>query len=262
MTAPVEPAVRHHSRWEPLLRGMVVVLILLGCAYVVVQLLALRATVNSQQASQSAQSTAITKLSSALDQTRAQLQQHGVTPSAPPATTIVKSVPGATGPAGQSITGPQGPAGKDGVSPDPSTIAALAAAMIHPSAGPSGPPGPVGARGAPGADSTVPGPQGAPGPASTVAGPQGPQGQPGPASTVSGPPGPKGDTGPAPSGWTFTASDGTVYDCTPDSAGSTHYVCTARSSTGPTTPPSPTPSPSISANTVRKSSVATGPGVP
>lgn len=215
------------------------------------------------QATATANATAIKQLSDALKTTQSQLTQHGITPKAPPPATIVQQIPGATGAAGQSIEGPPGPPGKDGVSPDPRAIAALVADMIHPI------PGPQGKQGIPGADSTVPGPQGEPGPASTVAGPQGPQGEPGPASTVAGPQGEKGDTGPAPSGWTFTASDGTVYDCAPDSAGSTHYACTAESGTGPQPPVSPSPSPSQSAtaassNAVRKTStaVSTGPGRP
>lgn len=253
MTAPVAPAPSRRPRWESLLWAAVVAVFLLGCAYIVERQLAFQASLSAQQ-------TATAKLATALDQTRSQLQQHGVTPSAPPATTIVKSVPGATGPAGQSIVGPQGPAGKDGVSPDPSTIAALAAAMIHPSAGPSGAPGPVGARGLPGADSTVPGPAGATG----APGAAGQNGSPGPAGPKGdqGSVGPSGPAGPAPSGWTFTSSDGTVYDCIPDSSGTNHYTCTARAGTGPSSPPSPTPSPSVSAHAVRKSSVSTGPGRP
>lgn len=253
MTAPV-PAQRRR-RPESLLWAVVVALFLLGCAYIVDRQLALQASLNAQQ-------TATTKLGAALDTTRTQLQQHGVTPKAPPATTIVQGVPGATGAAGQSIVGPQGPAGKDGVSPDPQAIAALVATMVHPSPGPTGPPGPVGARGAPGADSTVPGPAGATGAA-------GPAGSPGPAGPQGGggPSGPAGATGPAPSGWTWTASDGTVYNCVPDSAGSTHYVCTAQSGTGPS--PTPGPSPSQSATTPKTSvvhrsgtAVSTGPGRP
>lgn len=217
------------------------------------------------QATATANATAIKQLSDALKTTQTQLTQHGITPKAPPPQTIVQSVPGATGPAGQSIVGPSGPPGRDGTSPDPQAIAALAAAMIHPSPGPSGPPGPVGARGAPGADSTVPGPAGASG-APGVAGQDGKDGSPGQKGDQ-GDPGPSGPAGPAPAGWSFTAADGTVYDCAPDAAGSTHYSCTARSGTGPQPPASPSPSQSAttpSSNAVRKSSsvVATGPGRP
>lgn len=175
---------------------------------------------------QQAQATVISKLSTGLDTTRRQLQQHHVRPSAPPARSIVAAVPGAvvTGP-----PGPQGPAGQ-------------AAPTITPSAGATGPPGPAGASGRPGADSTVPGPAGAsgapgapgsPGPASTVAGPKGDQGDPGSQ-------GPAGPAGPPPSGWTFTYTDelgkSTTYNCTPDAPGSTHYSCTPESSPGPSSP--------------------------
>lgn len=138
----------------------------------------------------------------------------------------VAGPPGSRGEAGQSIVGPRGPQGIPG------------------SPGPSGSPGRTGKTGATGA-SGMPGVAGSPGavgPTGAVgsAGPPGPQGEAGPA----GPQGPKGDTGdtgatgPAPSGWTFTDGAGITYECTPDSAGSTHYTCQ------PTTPPSPTPTPS------------------
>ncbi|WP_152626488.1 collagen-like protein [Streptacidiphilus carbonis] len=242
----------------PQLQALIAVVVLLGCAYVVLQLLSMRSTLNSYERSQTAQSTAITQLSTALDKTRTQLQQHGVTPSAPPATTIVKNVPGATGAAGQSVVGPQGPAGKDGVSPDPQAIAALVATMIHPSPGPSGPPG---------KDSTVPGPQGVPGPASTVAGPQGAQGVPGKDSTVPGPQGAKGDPGAAgspPSSWTWMWTDpsGTThtYTCVPDSPGATSFHCPeSGTSTPPSSPPpspSPSPSPSTSAAALKQQSTS------
>lgn len=201
-------------------------------AVVAFAVMALRAATDAQrraEATQSADVVAIKRLSAGLDQTRTQLQQHGVVPKAPPATTIVKGVPGA---AGQSIVGPQGPAGQNGTSPDPAVIAQLVLSMIHPSPGPAGPAGPAGA---PGKDSTVPGP----------AGPAGADGQDG-KDGANGSDGAQGPAGPAPSGWTFTASDGTVYDCTPDAPGSTHYDCTARSG-GPS--PSPSPSPSSSAAT-------------
>jgi hypothetical protein len=225
---------------------------------------------STAQATATANAQAVKQLSDALTTVQAQLTQHGITPKAAPPATIVAGVPGATGAAGQSVVGPEGPPGKDGVSPDPKAVAALVYAMIHPI------PGPKGDTGTAGKDSTMPGPVGAPGPASTVAGPQGPQGEPGPASTVAGPKGDKGDvgpsgpagsTGPAPSGWTFTSSDGTVYDCAPDSAGSTHYSCSAESGTGPQPPASPSPSQSATAasntSSVRKSSaVSAGPGWP
>lgn len=85
--------------------------------------------------------------------------------------------------------------------------------------GVAGPAGPAGAAGQDGRDGT-----------DGQAGAAGPQGSPG----SQGDPGPTGSPGSAPSGFTFTAEDGTTYDCTPDGDG--HYTCTAR--------PKPTPSPS------------------
>ena len=168
------------------------------------------------QDEQAAQGTVISKLATGLDSARHQLQQHHVTPSVPPAQSIVRGVQGLPG-----VPGPQGspgPAGKD-------------APTITPSPGSRGP------QGVPGPASTIPGPAGSPGPASTVAGPPGPAGSPGPASTVPGPQGPQGPAGPPPSGWTFTYTDevgkSTTYNCAPDSPGSTHYTCTAVSSSGP-----------------------------
>lgn len=259
MSAPVEPVKRHHPRWEPLLRLSVLLLFLLGCAYVVVQLLSLRATVDAQQAGQTADTVAIEQLSTALKTTQDQLTQHGITPKAPPPAQIVQGIPGA---AGQSIVGPAGPAGQNGVSPDPQAIANLVLAMIHPVPGPAGsvgPVGPAGAAGAAGKDSTVPGPAGPAG----SAGKDGANGQAG-KDGAQGAAGPAGPAGPAPSGWSFTAADGTVYDCAPDTAGSTHYSCTARQK-----PPPPPPSPSQSATTPKQTTphraatpVSTGPGRP
>lgn len=231
------------------------VLLLLVVAFAV---FALRAATDAQrraQATQSADAVAIQKLSTGLDQTRAQLQQHGVIPSAPPATTIVQGVPGA---AGQSIVGPAGPAGQNGASADPAAIAQLVLAMIHPVPGPAGATGPAGPAGAAGKDSTVAGPAGPAG----AAGQDGSNGQDG----KDGAQGSQGPAGPAPSGWTFTSADGTVYDCTPDSGGSAHYSCTARQTPTPT----PTPVPSQSAVTSQKQAaphrpaapVSTGPGNP
>ena len=112
---------------------------------------------------QKTQATVISRLSTGLDTTRQQLQQHGVKPSAPPAQSIVRDVPGLPGAAGAQ--------------------------------GIPGSPGPSGAPGKPGRDSTVPGPAGSPGVDSTVPGPQGVQGVPGADSTVPGPQGPQGEQG-------------------------------------------------------------------
>lgn len=258
MTAPVEPVVKpRRPRLEAAGRLLGVVLFLAGCLYVAMTLLSLRATVDAQQAGQKADGTAITQLATALKTTQDQLTQHGITPKAPPPATIVQGIPGAQGAPGVGI---QGPPGRDGVSPDPTQIAALAASMVHPIPGPSGPPGVAGVAGK---DSTVPGPQGVPGKDSTVPGPQGVQGQPGQDSTVPGPKGDKGDTGPAPSGWTFTFM-GVTYSCAPSSPGSTQYSCQPQPAS-----PSPSPAPSQSATASKQSAaprtgapVSTGPGRP
>lgn len=165
------------------------------------------------QAEQTAQGTVISKLASGLDSARHQLQQHHVTPSVPPAQSIVQGVQGEPG-----VPGPQGVPGVPGKD----------APTITPSPGPRGPqgvPGPSGAPGSPGPSSTVAGPAGPVGPA----GPAGPQGEKGDTGDT----GAQGPAGPPPSGWTFTYTDAlgksTTYNCTPDSPGSTHYTCKAES---------------------------------
>lgn len=174
----------------------------------------------AQDSTISKQGTVITKLASGLDTTRKQLQQHGVKPKAPAASSIVKGVQGAPG-----VPGPAGATGAAG-GPGPS-----GAPGRNGSTGAAGSPGPAGPSGAPGGTGS-PGAAGATG-AAGPAGPQGPKGD-------TGDQGPKGDTGatgPAPSGWTFTYTDAlgqsTTYNCTPDSDGSTHYTCTPVSSPTP-----------------------------
>jgi hypothetical protein len=150
---------------------------------------------------------------SARDALARQVERMGGVPVAGP--------PGSRGEPGSSVTGPPGPKGKEG-EPGPS--------------GPSGPPGPSGSPGSDGEEGSdgatgspgVPGAVGATGPA----GPQGPQGDPGVAGPQ-GEQGPPGDRGPAPSGWTFTDGQGVTYECTQDSADSTHYTCHATSSPQP-----------------------------
>jgi hypothetical protein len=180
---------------------------------------------------QKAQATVITRLSSSLDTTRQQLQQHGVTPSAPPAQSIVKAVPGVPGAVGaQGVQGEQGVPGPVSTVPGPS--------------GPRGPAGPV---------STVPGPTGpagVPGADSTVAGPAGPAGPPGADSTVPGPKGDQGDQGVAgrdgtdgkpPAGWTWTDPAGISYTCSPADGfdpAAPRYTCTPDAVTPPTESPS------------------------
>jgi hypothetical protein len=183
---------------------------------------------------QAAQATVITRLSAGLDTTRQQLQQHGVKPSAPPAQSIVKAVPG--------VPGTPGVAGSPGV---PGAAGSPGPASTVP--GPSGPPG------KPGPVSTVPGPAGpvgAPGADSTVPGPAGEPGAPGADSTVPGPKGDKGDTGDRgaagapgspPAGWSYTDPTGVAYTCSPVDnfdPSAPRYACTPDPVT-PTTPASP-----------------------
>lgn len=152
---------------------------------------------------------AVTTLASDVRVLRAQIKAKGGTPDAPDPTKAVKNLPDRAA-VPVPIPGPPGPPGPSG-KPAPT---------ITPS------PGASGAAGQPGADSTVPGPQG-------------PQGEPGADSTVPGPQGERGEPGPPPSGYTIYDPDGTVYECTPDSDGSTHYTCRATS----TPEPSPTQGP-------------------
>lgn len=220
-----------------------------GFAFAVVFFVALvwLGTASDQLAAQRQQ---IADLSSGLATTEAQLEQHGITPAAPPPAQIVT---GATGP-----TGPQGPGPSDAqvqtavdvylaahpptgnVSTDALTTVVAAYLVQHPPApgpppsdtqvsnavatymaahpAPSGPAGPTGSAG----------PQGDTG-QTGAQGPQGPQG-------VQGPQGDTGPTGPAPGGWTWTDQLGTTYNCTQDSQGtasSPHYTCTAVSPTPP-----------------------------
>lgn len=172
---------------------------------------------------QEAQATVIARLSAGLDTTRQQLQQHGVTPSAPPAQSIVGGVPGVPG-----TPGAQGEPGSPGVKGDKGDPGVAAS----PIPGPSGPPG------QPGADSTVPGPQGAPGADSTVPGPKGDQGNPGVAGQ-DGKDGRDGTDGKSPSGWSWTDPAGVSYSCTMDDPAGPHYACAPDPVVTPTSPASP-----------------------
>ena len=174
---------------------------------------------------QKAQATVISRLSSSLDTTRQQLQQHGVTPSAPPAQSIVKGVPGVPGAVGAQ--GPQGSPGSVGPSGEPGPAG---------SPGPVGSPGPTGVPGSAGSNGKD-GPTGAPGPA-------GPQGDPGPAGPAGkdGTDGKDGAPGAPPAGWTWTDPTGQSYTCTPVSGfdpSAPRYACTADTTPPPTTPASP-----------------------
>lgn len=205
------------------------------------------------------QQTAIDRLATGLDSARTQLQQHGLTPSVPPPSEILRGLPGPAGPAGA-----QGPGPSD-VQVQTAVDAYLA---IHPPA-----------AGANATDVQIitavttylrayPPPPGPPGPGPTdtqiagavavyvsahppPAGPQGPQGNQGntgPAgasgsSGPQGPAGPAGATGPPPSGWSFTDPLGVTYDCTPDKqTPAPHYTCAVR---GSASTPAPTATSSL-----------------
>lgn len=142
--------------------------------------------------------TAVSTLAGDVRALRQQVKAEGETPVAPDPTKAVDDLP-ARAEVPVPIPGPPGPKGDKG---DPGK----AAPTITPSPGASGAPG------QPGADSTVPGPQG-------------PQGEPGADSTIPGPQGERGEPGPPPSGYTLYHPDGTVYECTQDGEGSTHYTC-------------------------------------
>lgn len=142
---------------------------------------------------------AVTLLSKNLDTSRKQLTEHGITPSAPPAKTVVEQVdgaPGATGAAGRNgaqgepgPSGPPGPSGKPGVQGSPGTD------------GQTGAPGVNGTDGIDGKDGAQ-GEQGVPGPA-------GPAGQDGKDGTN----GTNGKDGVPPVSWTYTDPAGVAYTC-------------------------------------------------
>lgn len=199
------------------------VAVLLTVAFAVAALRTVEASNHRLQQEQTAQGTVISRLATGLDTTRRQLTQHGVTPKVPAASSIVKGVQGVPG-----VPGPVGPSGSAGAAGRPGPSGAVGAPGRDGSngspgvAGSPGPTGPPGATGQPGmaGQSGAAGPVGPTGPA----GPQGPKGDTG----GQGPKGDPGPTGPPPSGWTFTYPPGALgvtYNCTPDSAGSTHYSC-------------------------------------
>jgi hypothetical protein len=203
--------------------------------YVSYQLSALSSQTNTQ-------GLVITQLSKGLDASRNQLTDHGIKPTAPPASQIVKGVPGAPGVPGlQGQPGTSGPSGSPGTAGAPGSAGQPGTKGSPGSPGSTGQPGPVGSPGSPGAS-------GQPGPGSTAAGPQGPQGIQGPPGVAGkdGAPGKDGTNG-APgvdgtngkdgagvSGWTWTdPATNVTYDCTRDADNSGHYTCAARSSTPP-----------------------------
>lgn len=193
-------------RWKPI--ALLAFLLFLTGAVLLVYV---RVQAESNRANQLAteadlRGNAVTTLAGDVRALRAQIKAAGHTPVAPDPTKAVKNLPDRAA-VPVPIPGPPGPKGDKG---DPGK----AAPTITPSPGASGAVGATGPQG----------PQGEPGADSTVPGPQGPQGEP-------------GATGPPPSGYTIYAPDGTVYECTEDGDGSTHYTCR------PTSTPEPSPSP-------------------
>lgn len=164
---------------------------------------------------------AVSTLATDVRQLRSQLQADGKTPVAPDPSSAVEDLPDrAEVPV--PIPGPPGPPGANGADGQDGRPA--------PTVTPA--PGRAGAQGVPGADSTAPGPAGPVGPA-------GPAGSDGADSSVPGPQGERGDrgeAGPPPAGWSFSYG-GADYDCTPDSAGGSHFTC--RTSSPEPAPDSP-----------------------
>lgn len=234
-----EPSRRRIPRPSTLLGVGLWAAMLLIAGFIAFTLNAVEASNHRLQQKQATQETVISKLATGLDTTRQQLKAHGVKPSAPAASSIVRGVQGIPG-----VPGPAGPSGSPGSAGSPGPSGAPGAPGRN---GSNGSPGANGATGRAG-PSGAPGAQGSPGPASTVAGPAGPAGPQGPRGDT-GPQGPKGDTGdqgpagPPPSSLTFTYTDelgkSTTYNCTLDS-GTTHMSCTAESSSGPLKTKSPT----------------------
>ncbi len=180
----------------------------------------------------------ISALSKSLDDSREQLKDNGITPSAPPAKQVVESVEGqpgargATGPTGPKgddgppgPTGPTGPPGPRGEKGDTGDNGENGEAGAPGAAGESGPSGAPGANGENG-QAGVPGPAGPAGPEGPV-GPQGPQGD----------RGEKGDPGTLPETLTINHADGSSETCT--RSGDSTYNCT--SNVPPTTDPDTEP---------------------
>lgn len=158
---------------------------------------------------------AVSTLATDVRELRSQLQAAGEKPAAPDPERAVEDLP-ARAEVPVPIPGPPGPKGDTGAPGSP---------------GPSGSPGQAGSDGAAG-EPGVPGATGAAG-MQGEPGPAGPQGERG----EQGPQGERGEQGPPPSGYTLYHPDGTVYECTQDGDGSTHYTCRATST------PEPSPEP-------------------
>jgi hypothetical protein len=167
---------------------------------------------------QAAQATVISRLSTSLDTTRQQLQQHGVTPSAPPAQSIVQGVPGVPG-----TPGTQGAPGSPGVKGDKGDPGSPAP-VITPSPGASGAPGVAGKDGTNGVDG--------------LPGRDGKDGAPGKDGT-NGTDGRDGVDGKPPAGWTWTDPAGLSYSCTMDDPSGPHYTCAPDPVVSPSAPASP-----------------------
>lgn len=202
MSAPKPPQVGHRTALAVKAAGTIVLFVALaGIAWAIHTM---EVHIQSMEAGQRSRDTVITKLADGLDTTRHQLEQHGVTPSAPPARSIVQGVPGAPGATGaQGVAGPSGAPGATGAT------------------GPAGSPGPTGAQGVAG-----------------VEGPAGPQGPTGPAG-ADGKDGTDGAAGQPPAGWTFTDPAGITYSCTRAAdfdPSSPEYTCS------PDAPSQPSPS--------------------
>lgn len=209
--------------------SVIFLLVLVTGAYVSFQLFTLSDRTNQQ-------GDTITALSQSLDSSRKQLQDNGITPTVPPAKTVVEKIegsPGAKGDTGAAgIQGPAGPvgpsgsAGPRGQKGDTGETGQTGVSGVAGETGPSGAPGTSGQDGKDGAQ----GAQGDPGP-------QGPQGDKG----ATGDQGPQGDPGPAgtlPSTMTINHADGTTETCTLQ--GDSTYNCSGdQGSPTPTDPASP-----------------------
>ncbi len=219
-------------------------LVLLTGAYVSFQLFTLSDRTNEQGAT-------IAALSENLDSSREQLKDNGITPTVPPAKTVVEKVegsPGAKGDTGaQGVEGPAGPIGPSG-SPGPrgpkGDTGETGQAGVPGAAGETGPSGAPGTNGQDGAEGT----RGEPGPA----GPQGEQGIQGPQGEA-GPTGPAGPQGTLPPTMTINHSDGSSETCTLRNDGST-YDCSGAPAVPPTSTDAPTPSQQVTSSDYRRDS--------
>lgn len=204
------------NRW--LIGGLIV--FLLGCIFLIAWLLRANSIENGKTLHANGQlKIALTQA----DQFRAErddlIKRAGtLKPGSPAQTQVLKQLQSTTGqPLSNGLNGAPGLPGANGA---PGLNGFNGVAGVNGTNGVSGPAGGLGAAGAVGSTGST-GLAGSTG-ANGVQGDPGPTGAPGPA-------GPTGPTGAEPSAFTFTTSDGTVYDCTPD--GGAHYTCTPRPAT-------------------------------